>query len=111
MISRQRGFLPAPGEAKPDWWAIARVAREMGWRDAFNYSGPAEIFREHARLSAYRNQGKRCFDIGDLAALSNRAYDDLEPPRWGDRPFAQGRFPTPHGPPSPRAEESLGGNK
>src|SRR3546814_5387976 len=23
-LRRQRGLLPAPGEAKPDWWAIAR---------------------------------------------------------------------------------------
>ncbi|MFJ5489073.1 molybdopterin-dependent oxidoreductase, partial [Hansschlegelia beijingensis] len=25
-ISRQRPFLPLPGEARPDWWIIARVA-------------------------------------------------------------------------------------
>ena len=30
-ISRQRAFLPLPGEAKPDWWIVAEVARRMGF--------------------------------------------------------------------------------
>ncbi len=97
MISRQRSFLPSPGEARPDWWIVSQVAQKMGWRDSFAYGHPAEIFREHARLSTYRNEGKRCFDIGPLAALSNRAYDDLEPQAWGERPFANGRYFTPSG--------------
>jgi assimilatory nitrate reductase catalytic subunit len=29
-ISRQRAFLPAPGEAKPDWWIVAQVAKRLG---------------------------------------------------------------------------------
>ncbi len=97
MISRQRGFLPAPGEAKPDWWALARVAQDMGWADAFSYSHPAEIFREHARLSTYGNNGARLFDIGHLAAITNTAYEAMEPQRWGGTPFADGRYSTPDG--------------
>jgi assimilatory nitrate reductase catalytic subunit len=62
-ISRQRPFLSAPGEARPDWWIVAEVGRRMGWRTAFSYDGPAEIFREHARLSTYQNDGARLFDI------------------------------------------------
>ena len=34
-ISRQRRFLPLPGEAKPDWWIVTQVARRMGYGDAF----------------------------------------------------------------------------
>ena len=30
-ISRQRPFLPLPGEAKPDWWIVAQVAQRMGF--------------------------------------------------------------------------------
>ena len=30
-ISRQRAFRPPPGEARPDWWMMAEVARRMGW--------------------------------------------------------------------------------
>ena len=96
-ISRQRGFLAAPGEAKPDWWIVGEVAKAMGWAESFSYTHPAEIFREHARLSTYCNAGARLFDLGHLAPLSNAAYDALEPQRWGGTPFADGRFPTPDG--------------
>jgi assimilatory nitrate reductase catalytic subunit len=74
-----------------------QVARAMGWRDAFTYDRPADIYREHARLSAYRNDGKRLFDIGSHAALTNVQYDAMEPVRWGGTPFADGRFSTPDG--------------
>jgi assimilatory nitrate reductase catalytic subunit len=94
-ISRQRGFLPAPGEARPDWWIVGEVAKAMGWAEGFSYTHPAEVFREHARLSTYRNAGARLFDLGHLAAITNAAYDALEPQRWGGAPFADGRFPTP----------------
>ncbi len=97
MVSRQRAFLPPAGEAKPDWWIVTEVARAMGWRDAFGYDRPAEIFREHARLSAYRNDGRRMFDLGSQGAISDRDYDVLEPFRWGGMPFADGRFATPDG--------------
>src|SRR4051812_31430898 len=33
-ISRQRRFLPAPGEAKPDWWIACEVAKRLGFADA-----------------------------------------------------------------------------
>jgi assimilatory nitrate reductase catalytic subunit len=33
-ISRQRTFLPPPGEAKPDWWAVTQVARRLGFERA-----------------------------------------------------------------------------
>ncbi|MFM5953460.1 MAG: molybdopterin-dependent oxidoreductase [Novosphingobium sp.] len=96
-ISRQRGFLAAPGEARPDWWIVSEVGKAMGWQDAFSYAHPAEIFREHARLSTYRNHSKRVFDIGNLAAITNAAYEALEPQRWGSTPFADGTFSTPDG--------------
>ncbi|RVD36570.1 nitrate reductase, partial [Mesorhizobium sp. M8A.F.Ca.ET.023.02.2.1] len=66
-ISRQRAFLPAPGEARPDWWIIAEVARRMGFDDAFAHETPAEIFAEHAALSGFENDGARDFDIGAYA--------------------------------------------
>jgi assimilatory nitrate reductase catalytic subunit len=96
-ISRQRALLPAPGQARPDWWIVSQVAAAMGWGDAFGYSAPADVFREHARLSAYGNEGKRVFDLGALAGLTNDEYEAMEPFRWGGTPFADGRFPTPDG--------------
>ncbi|MEC3909181.1 molybdopterin-dependent oxidoreductase [Sphingobium sp. CR2-8] len=94
-ISRQRPFLALPGEAKPDWWIVTEVARRMGWRNAFAYDRPADIWREHARLTAYQNDGQRVLNLRSHATIGNQAYDALEPFRWGgDAPFSDG-FPTP----------------
>lgn len=81
-ISRQRAFLDAPGEAKADWWQLAEVARRMGFAQAFAYEAPAEIFFEHAALSAFENAGSRDFDIGAYGDLKHDAYDELAPFQW-----------------------------
>jgi assimilatory nitrate reductase catalytic subunit len=81
-ISRQRAFRPPPGEVQPDWRAVSEVARRMGWGEAFWYRRPADIFREHAALSAFENGGRRIFDIGDLAELSDEDYEQLPPVQW-----------------------------
>ena len=96
-ISRQRAVLPLPGEAKPDWWIVKEVGRRMGWRTAFAYDRPAEIWREHCRLSSYRNDGARLFALPGQAAGGNAGYDALVPFRWGGTPFADGRYSTPDG--------------
>ena len=75
-ISRQRPFLPPPGEARPDWWIIAEVARRLGFGEAFAWQGAADIFREHAALSAFENDGTRDFDIGAYAGLDDRGLRD-----------------------------------
>jgi assimilatory nitrate reductase catalytic subunit len=89
-ILRQRAFLPIPGEARPDWWIVTEVARRLGFGRAFDYRTPADIFREHAALSGFENDGQRDFDIGALASLSDAAYDALGPVMWpapaGDTP-------------------------
>lgn len=81
-ISHQRAFLKPAGEAKPDWWIITEVARRMGFEDAFPYQNVVEIFREHAELSAFENNGKRDFDIGGLANISDQDYQNLQPIQW-----------------------------
>jgi assimilatory nitrate reductase catalytic subunit len=96
-ISRQRPFLALPGEAKPDWWIVTQVARRMGWRNAFAYDRPADIWREHARLTAYQNDGQRLLNLRAHATIGNDAYEAMEPFRWGGTPFTDGRFPTPDG--------------
>ncbi|MEL6946541.1 MAG: nitrate reductase [Pseudomonadota bacterium] len=80
-ISRQRGILPAPGQAKADWWQLANVAQRMGFA-GFDYVGPSAIFAEHAQLSAFENDGSRDFDIGAYGAVSADAFDALEPFQW-----------------------------
>ncbi|MDZ4381741.1 MAG: molybdopterin-dependent oxidoreductase [Parvibaculum sp.] len=103
-ISRQRAFMAPPGEAKPDWWIISEVARRMGFTDAFPYRGPADIFREHAHLSGFENDGTRVFDISALSNLNDAEYEALVPVQWpvdasGGTPrlFGDGLFPTPSG--------------
>jgi assimilatory nitrate reductase catalytic subunit len=84
-ISRQRAFLPAPGEARPDWWIVSEVAKRLGFAPAFAYSSAAAIFREHAALSAFENNGSRDFDIGGLSDLSDDAFDTMKPVLWPHR--------------------------
>jgi assimilatory nitrate reductase catalytic subunit len=105
-ISRQRSLLTAPGEAKPDWWIITQIAQRMGFNDAFQYTRPAQIFREHARLSGFENAGKRAFDISALAELDDVEYETLQPVQWPvnsqapqgtQRLFVDGKFYTPNG--------------
>ena len=77
------------------------------------------MFREHARLSAFENDGTRAFDIGAYAELTDMEYDALQPFQWPRRatdgiaatgplradepvapcarPFADGRFYTSSG--------------
>ena len=105
-ISRQRPFRSAPGVARPDWWMFAEVGRQMGWQSAFAWKTPAAVFREHAALSGFENNGRRVFDIGGLANLDDAAYDAMLPIRWpapagfvgeGGRLFGQGNYPTADG--------------
>jgi assimilatory nitrate reductase catalytic subunit len=76
----------------------------MGFGDAFAYTSAADVFREHAALSDFENDGTRDFDIGAFAQIDNAAFDTLAPFQWpqasgaanGDtRFFADGSFFTP----------------
>ena len=81
-ISRQRAFLPSPGECRPDWWIVSAVAQRLGFADAFAFASPADIFREHAALSGFENEGGRDFDVAGLATIADGAYQALEPVQW-----------------------------
>ena len=107
-ISRQRAFLPAPGEARADWQIICDAARRMGYA-GFEFASPHEIFDEHARLSAWRNVGgeaagragdhvgvrdgmqndmqnngsvHRAFNLAGLVGLGRDGYASLQPVQW-----------------------------
>src|SRR5450432_1166820 len=100
-LSRQRAFLTPPGESKPDWWIVSEVAERLGFGAAFDFGSAADVFREHAALSAFENEGGRDFDIGALKSLSDEAFEAMAPVQWptrsGDaepqqRFFAEGGF-------------------
>ncbi len=97
-VSRQRPFLPPPGEARQDWWILSQVARRLGHSEAFGWKGVADIFREHAALSAFENGGTRDFDLGAQAGIDDDAYENLQPFVWGaPRFFGNGGFFRPGG--------------
>ncbi|MCQ3828567.1 nitrate reductase [Microbulbifer elongatus] len=108
-ISRQKSFLPKPGEARHDWEIICDVAKRLGFAEAFDFQSPADIFREHAALSGFENnreQARRAFDISALANISDQEYDLFTPVQWPvnakhpngtARLFNDGDFYTPNG--------------
>jgi len=105
-ISRQRGLIAPPGEARHDWRIMTDVARRLGFAAAFDYTHPAQIFREHAALSGLDNNASRGFDISGLSEISDADYDRLTPIQWPvnaaapngtPRLFGDGRFFTPSG--------------
>ncbi|MES9970950.1 MAG: molybdopterin-dependent oxidoreductase [Candidatus Thiodiazotropha sp.] len=80
-ISRQRRFLPADGNSRPDWWILSQVAQRMNY-PGFDYHSAHEIFNEYARLSGYGNSGERDFDISGLTDMNQQQYDLLSPIQW-----------------------------
>jgi assimilatory nitrate reductase catalytic subunit len=101
VISPRKRCRNAPGDAMPEWWMFTELAKRMGFADAFHYHAPADIFREHAALSGFGNGGRRVFDIGSLANISDTTYETLQPVRWPQpvgrpspaRLFGKGGFP------------------
>ncbi|MEB8431400.1 molybdopterin-dependent oxidoreductase [Cocleimonas sp. KMM 6892] len=109
-ISRRRSFLTAPGQAKADWDIITEVAHRMGYAEHFPYASAADIFREHAALSAFENDDKanahRFFNISELQNITNQEYETFpikpwpitaESPAGTKRLFSNGKFNTPDG--------------
>lgn len=102
-ISRQRGFIIPPGQAKADWAAVAAVAKELGFKDAFNWHHAHEVFVEHASLSKINQHSPHQLDLTDAADISFREYQDWQPKQWplnsktSERLFSDGVFSTPTG--------------
>ncbi|MCG8391473.1 MAG: molybdopterin-dependent oxidoreductase [Pseudomonadales bacterium] len=100
-MSRQRPFVPAPGEAKADWWIITEVARRMGYERAFAYQHERDIFTEYSALTALAGRFGKRLDLTAAADLSADQYEQWQPQQWplqGDaRCFGDGQFSTPSG--------------
>jgi formate dehydrogenase alpha subunit len=58
-VQRVRAVVPPPGQARPDWWITAELARRVARRlgldvhGQFDWASPAEIFDEMARLTPF----------------------------------------------------------
>jgi assimilatory nitrate reductase catalytic subunit len=80
---------------------VCEVAKRLGFGKAFAYHYAYEIFREHAALSAFENEGTRDFDLTGLSTLTPHDYNELAPVQWPvldqlsggqERLFGNGRF-------------------
>src|SRR5262249_46874728 len=99
---RRMTYLPKlvepPGEALPDAVIVTRVARELGFKDAFPYESAGEIFDEYAALTA----GTAC----DCSSASHVRLIGEGPLQWPvpkpghpgtPRLYTNGGFPTADG--------------
>jgi len=57
-------FYDAPGDAKPDWWIIAGLAKRMGF-DGFDWKDNNEVAEEASR---YSRKGRKAFHMIKVAA-------------------------------------------
>ena len=55
-ISRQRQFLPEPGESKADWWIVSEVARRMGFGAGVRVSRAGGDFSRACALVGVRER-------------------------------------------------------
>ena len=76
-----------PAKRAPTGASICDVARAMGF-SGFDFVSPHEIFREHARLTAYNNDGRRALDLGAWADITASEYINWQPAAW---PMAHSR--------------------
>ncbi|WP_144636713.1 nitrate reductase [Bordetella genomosp. 13] len=100
-ISRVRAAIAPPGIAQPDWRLACGVARRLAARIApgkaalFDYASEADVFAEHARLTAGRDLDYSALDYAALEA-GPRQWPVREG-RDTARLYGDCRFPTPDG--------------
>lgn len=49
-VQRVRAAVPPPGNARPDWWIISRIAQRMG-APGFDFEHPSQVFNELCSVS------------------------------------------------------------
>jgi formate dehydrogenase major subunit len=89
-IQRLRKAVPPPGEAKPDWWIISRLAQRMGFR-GFEYESAKEVFNELCSLSAtYRGVNWDRVEYGEYQwPIPEEGHPGT--PRLHEKEFVNGR--------------------
>ena len=45
-VQKINKVIDPPGEAKPDWWILSRLAAKMGHKDRFDYGCSMDVFEE-----------------------------------------------------------------
>ncbi|MBY7819605.1 nitrate reductase [Vibrio fluvialis] len=103
-LSRQRAFLAAPGDAKPDWWAVSQVGSALCSRlqvaDGFAFQSVTDVFREFAGLTGINRGTPYLLDLSMFATMSDDEYERWTPVQWPltrSAPYRDGQFSTPSG--------------
>jgi len=84
-VQRVRAAVSPPGEAKPDWWITAVLAKRLGF-SGFDWESPQEVFDEFASLMPI--------------------YNGLTWKRISEGPGVSWPVPSPDHPGTPRLHES-----
>lgn len=106
-ISRQRGMLLPPGQAKHDWQIMCDVACKMGFEEGFTFTTPHQIFDEYAQLTEWENNNEKLLNLSGMVGMSQQEYNRLTPVQWpvkrgeehlsSKRLFTDRRFSTSNG--------------
>ncbi len=96
-VSRQRGFMSPPGEARADWRILSDVAAKLGFGDHFAFEKPADVFREYAAMTQLAQDFGKQLDLTTYAKISDADYDTMKPFQWGGEHPCKSGFSTPTG--------------
>lgn len=97
LVVRSEQFLTPPGEAMPDWWIFAQVARAMGFKQSFDFPSSEAVWDEYRLLTA----GTPCDQVGmtnERLAKTSLRWPCPHPRHPGTlRRYTRRRFLTPSG--------------
>lgn len=76
-LTKQEKLTRTSIDCKPDWEIFQLIAQELGYKNAFNFSSPKEIFQEYQEMTK----------LNDYMDIHNADYDRLsqEPFVWGEK--------------------------
>lgn len=95
-VQRVRAAVPAQGQAKPDWWIIAQIAKRLG-TPGFEFESAKDVFNELCELSpAYHGldwdlvaEGRHHWPVPD------KGHPGTPILHIGEFPRGRGKFMTP----------------
>ena len=96
-VTLMEQVVPPPGEAKPDWWWVQRVAREMGFERGMSFATSADIFDEFARATAGRPNQQSALHYELLRANGPQHWPFPAMGKPSERRYEDGIFAMPSG--------------
>ncbi|MBU0631623.1 molybdopterin oxidoreductase family protein [bacterium] len=96
-ITRQERLTRQSIDSKPDWEIFQLLARELGFKEAFDFNSPKEIFEEYQQMT--KLNGYMDIDKADYDKLYNSAFiwgqdikNFLTPDKKGNLYFVENRL-------------------